>query len=517
MVDQDPDQLGTFAPRVAAIANSNANVSPSQPASQPTPDQIAESIPRGYGIGQNAYTEAFANLAKQRGSLMNTIRAALAGGGAGAEASQNANNPFSAFMEGAAAGLQIPGQLALQKQAQIKSQLDASPLSVTMPALAAQYPTLSSIPTALAVQSIQKIAADSIDLYIAHNAKVGMPLDANGKPTNQIMNPAGEMALDDLPDMPTKADGTIDTTVAIPVELTSAAKLLNSVDVGHRTWTPQDIAGWNKSDLVKMVDSAKQQNANVFARGATLPDNVIAVAVSMIHNNDASIMDTMSPYQKIQVASAYGKLYPNDSLTNRIAAAKNIENPQVQQQLRTMQSIVGDPATGVNPDGTPTLADQLLAAHALLKNFDTTGLEAPIGGTLNWIKNKWQGLTQDQRLNSYNSLVNMFSQETGRAMTGGVPTDARVEQEKSTLGASLPDAAIQASVANTKRTMYQRMMDLSLMPTVQPGMNLPSNAFNPGAFNTMPPEGTIVPDRYGIQYIVRGGMFVKLTRPGASR
>jgi hypothetical protein len=243
-----------------------------------------------------------------------------------------------------------------------------------------------------------------------------------------------------------------------------------------------------------------------------LPPNIVNSAVDMIWHNDVSLLDTMSPYQRLQVTTAYSAAHPGDSITNRIAAAKNIENPQVQQQLRTMQSIVGDPATGVNPDGTPVLADQLLAAHAALNNFKTTGLMGTgIGAAANYIKNKWQGLTQDQRLTDYNSLENMFAQETGRAMTGGVPTNERVEQEKSTLGSDLPQDAIQQSVNNTRKVMHQRMIDMSMMPTTLPAGNQPQNA---GGFAAMPPEGTIVPDRYGIQYVVHNGLFQKLAPAG---
>jgi hypothetical protein len=452
-------------------------------------------IPTGFSADSPQALSAISDLQKSRGSLRSVAQNVVAGGAAGAQAAQGSTDPLSAFMQGTAAGLQIPAMLYKQKADQLQNTLDASPLRATMPDLADRYPVLASMPTAMAIKTIQDIALDSAHMIQQHNAKVGEGPEGPG-----VANPQGELTIDQLSDDP--ADK----------EVIQAAALLNKVDLGHRTWTPADVAGWNKSDLVKMVDSAKAQNANVFARGATLPPNIVNSAVDMIWHNDVSLLDTMSPYQRLQVTTAYSAAHPGDSITNRIAAAKNIENPQVQQQLRTMQSIVGDPATGVNPDGTPVLADQLLAAHAALNNFKTTGLMGTgIGAAANYIKNKWQGLTQDQRLTDYNSLENMFAQETGRAMTGGVPTNERVEQEKSTLGSDLPQDAIQQSVNNTRKVMHQRMIDMSMMPTTLPAGNQPQNA---GGFAAMPPEGTIVPDRYGIQYVVHNGLFQKLAPAG---
>lgn len=107
--------------------------------------------------------EALTNLEKSRGSYSSMGRSALMGAGMGAQAAQGAMNPLTAFLQGASAGLQAPAQVFAQKQAQVKSTLDAVPFGVRFPELAAQpaYRALAGMPSAIALETVRGIAQDT--------------------------------------------------------------------------------------------------------------------------------------------------------------------------------------------------------------------------------------------------------------------------------------------------------------------------------------------------------------------
>jgi hypothetical protein len=113
------------------------------------------------GINGSEADAVMADFQKTRGSFGNMAKSAMMGAGMGAQAAQGAMNPLTAFIQGAAAGLQAPAMVFKQKQDQIQSALDASPLAATHSDLAQAYPTLAGMPTKLAIQTIQQIAIDT--------------------------------------------------------------------------------------------------------------------------------------------------------------------------------------------------------------------------------------------------------------------------------------------------------------------------------------------------------------------
>jgi len=128
-------------------------------------------IPTGFSANSPQALAAISDLQKSRGSLRSVAQNVVAGGAAGAKAAQGSTDPLAAFMQGTAAGLQIPAMLYKQKQDQLKDTLDASPLAATMPDLADRYPVLASMPTAMAIKTIQDIAVDAEHLKAEDAAK----------------------------------------------------------------------------------------------------------------------------------------------------------------------------------------------------------------------------------------------------------------------------------------------------------------------------------------------------------
>jgi hypothetical protein len=91
-------------------------------------------------------------------------QSALMGAAAGGQAAQGQNNPLSAFIQGAAVGLQVPGQIYAQKRAQIQSAVDATPFAITHPDLGGKggsYEELGGFPTVLAMKVLQQAAIDT--------------------------------------------------------------------------------------------------------------------------------------------------------------------------------------------------------------------------------------------------------------------------------------------------------------------------------------------------------------------
>ena len=134
--------------------------------------------PPAAGLAGNdpAAMAAMEDLAKYRGSAGFAGKSALTGGAMGIQAAQGAMNPLSAFIQGAAAGLQAPAQVFAQKQAQVKSTLDAMPFGIRFPELAKRYPLLAGMPSALALEAMKGIAQDTAKVIQEHQAKTGEQL-----------------------------------------------------------------------------------------------------------------------------------------------------------------------------------------------------------------------------------------------------------------------------------------------------------------------------------------------------
>ena len=120
-----------------------------------------------------ASVEAITGLNKYRGSMGFAVKSAITGAGLGAQAGQGAMNPLTAFLQGAAAGLQAPAQVFAQKQAQVKSTLDAMPFAIRFPDMAKRYPLLGGMPSALALDTLKTIATDTQKVIEEHQAKIG--------------------------------------------------------------------------------------------------------------------------------------------------------------------------------------------------------------------------------------------------------------------------------------------------------------------------------------------------------
>ena len=120
--------------------------------------------------------QAMDDLMASRGNLQNTARSAIGAMAAGAEASKGALSPLAAFMQGAQAGLQVPGVLFAQKKKELQETIDASPFAIAYPELAGPgmpYANLGGFPTKLAKETIQTIAADAARIQADSQAKKG--------------------------------------------------------------------------------------------------------------------------------------------------------------------------------------------------------------------------------------------------------------------------------------------------------------------------------------------------------
>lgn len=386
---------------------------------------VDPSMATGIAGNDPAAVQALEGLQKFRGSLGFAAKSAITGAGMGAQAAQGAMNPLTAFLQGAAAGLQAPAQVFAQKQAQVKSTLDAMPFAVRFPDMAKRYPLLGVMPSALALETMKQIAIDTQKVIEEH---AGRTLEKK----IEYIQP-GEDA-------------------------ENAAKLLEESDPEHTPRNPGSLIGMPKDSLQYFIKTNSESQSQFFRGGRKLTDSEMGELAAMVHRNDTSMTDTLSAYQRAQLALVYSRKYPGDSLTLRIANSKNIQNPQIQQQLRTMASIIGPSATG-----EPSLADQLIAKHAVLSNTETGGIPS---ATFNWVKTKYKSMSKSQALNDYNSLKNTYAMEVARAMTGGVPTDERIKLELSTLGAEQPHSAIVSAVENARMTIRKRMEEYTKTPPV---------------------------------------------------
>ena len=293
------------------IANTNA-----ARGVNPAPDNPGENIGRGYTNGSNAYVQAFNKINSQRGSIGNVAQAAGIGAASGLAEGVNPQivDPVANFMSGVAAGLGIPASIAQAKKDQIKSTLDATPLSMTMPALADRYPNLASLPTALAVQTIQKIAGDTAVMIQEHNNKVGNVTDAAGNPvidptTGQpINNPTGEQ------------DSTIISKRTSPTIVASYNKLhgLKSGDpgylqdgdlIGQRTtdWkTDPDPAG-DEMKQSRLLDAQNKQQDMLYNKGADMIMKQVSSRSGSLGIQNAKV-DLANHLQSMLVPDASGTI-----------------------------------------------------------------------------------------------------------------------------------------------------------------------------------------------------------------
>ena len=222
---------------------------------------------RGYVKGDNAYTDSMMAAAEQRGSVGNVAQSAAVGMAKGLANGVNPQivDPVANFMSGVAAGLGIPASIAQAKKDQIKSTLDATPLAITMPALAARYPNLASLPSALAMQTIQKIAADTAVMIQRHNEKVGAPVDVNGNPITDQSNPLGEdesEAINTAKAYITEHGSDVVTEANAPALITGINASMKATGYTGPALQSKDIVGSNVKDWDGYISTGEDAQKN---------------------------------------------------------------------------------------------------------------------------------------------------------------------------------------------------------------------------------------------------------------
>lgn len=108
--------------------------------------------------------KALEELADSRNSFGNILKTGIMSAAAGAKAGEQAASPLSAFLQGTAAGLQIPQMLYQEKLKEIQSSLDAAPFGATHPEIVNSgegYKHLSGLPTKIALDIVKQIAIDT--------------------------------------------------------------------------------------------------------------------------------------------------------------------------------------------------------------------------------------------------------------------------------------------------------------------------------------------------------------------
>jgi len=152
-------------------------------------------IPRGVKSDDPGAQKAMQEAMKIRG--MDVFKAGIMGAGAGAQAGQGALSPLSAFVQGAAAGLQIPSQLYAAKQKQIQSTIDATPFGITHPDIVKEpaFANLAGLPTALALETIKGIATETAKIKAQSDAEERKMLLERKAPTRDFKSEQ-DMALD---------------------------------------------------------------------------------------------------------------------------------------------------------------------------------------------------------------------------------------------------------------------------------------------------------------------------------
>ena len=158
------------------------------------PSVTGINIPTGLSSADPAFQSKMSEIMKIRG--MDVARGGLMGAAAGAGAAQGAMNPLTAFIQGAAAGLQIPSQIFQAKQAQVKSVVDATPFGVTHPEIANQpgYQMLAGMPTGIALEAIKQISIDAAKILAegsARKAESDIMTDQEASNYSRILNSVG--------------------------------------------------------------------------------------------------------------------------------------------------------------------------------------------------------------------------------------------------------------------------------------------------------------------------------------
>ncbi len=125
-----------------------------------TPIEPIGGLPPNDSASMSAIMEA----AKNKNFVNDIIQPTLMSMATGAKAGEQAASPFSAFLQGAMAGLQIPQALYQQKLSEIQSTLEAAPFGVTHPEIVNQgdgYKLLAGLPTKIALDIVKQIAVDT--------------------------------------------------------------------------------------------------------------------------------------------------------------------------------------------------------------------------------------------------------------------------------------------------------------------------------------------------------------------
>jgi hypothetical protein len=179
---------------------------------------------QGYASNSDPAMQAVQSV---RSNPLNQLTGVLAGGGMGAATTNPGGSSAGNFLQGFTAGLQAPAKVYALKQAELQSTIDATPLSATYPSIADRYPAFSGMPTKIALDHIQQISKDAVDLYTK----------------NQEINAAAQ---------------------AQEVNQVNAGSYRNSVALALGS----DASGINLSKPNNLLDSAVDTNGNPF------PDDV---------------------------------------------------------------------------------------------------------------------------------------------------------------------------------------------------------------------------------------------------
>lgn len=247
-------------------------------------------------------------------------RIALQSAGAGVRAGQGQINPTTAFLEGAAMGVQIPAQVYQEKQAQMKSQIDATPFGVVVPD-AKNIPGLQAfvgLPYGLVAPAIQQIAVESVKAFQQGEfEKQKKELEMKG-PTRDFKSEQ-DMALDfnKLPEVQEYKG------------VRSAYRQMNSAPLTIKNEKGEIIpnpAGQMAlmSGYVKMMFPQARQNEGTLS---------LAEVGSLVDQN------TLQLFQKAMTGSLVDK-----AEVNKLMAAARAKNKSVTKQYQNIADIWGDTA-----------------------------------------------------------------------------------------------------------------------------------------------------------------------------
>ena len=336
MADQDDNQITPLT----ASNNSIDSTNPTNP-------------PSGYSYDSPQARSAIKQLQQFRNAQNGTpgaISSGLQAASAGINAASGALNPLTAFIQGAAAGAQIPSILAQQKRDQLQSVMDASPLSVSFPEIAQKYPNLASFPTKLAIQTIQQIAVDTAKVINAKQANIE-EINAQAKATEGMQTVDSDSATaystaakqaglnidpDDIIGMRKQ-----DVSDFITKQGGSAASALNN----EKQWALLDRVS-NPSIAMRgsLLGIAGQNNARADRALSLLNMPMTTQSKAAVTQDLAAIMQGGAPHESSIRAQGYGTYWDNlKDIEMKVSEnPKYLDQPGIVSQLRTSVQAIKD-------------------------------------------------------------------------------------------------------------------------------------------------------------------------------